>query len=127
MLEITLIGNLGKDAVIKTINGKDYIVFSVCHSEHYVDGNGQNRELSTWVSCYKQGTGKILNYLRKGTLVYLRGSLSVKVVLDKGKEYININCSVSKILLLSSSKDTEQPADETPPPSPGAVANGLPF
>lgn len=127
MLEITLIGNLGKDAMLKTINGKDYIVFSVCHSERYVDGNGQNRDLTTWVSCYKQGTGKILNYLRKGTLVFVRGTLSIKVVVEKGKEYVNINCSVSKIQLLSSSKDTEQTAAVSPEPSPEDDTDDLPF
>lgn len=120
MFELTIIGNLGKDAELKTINGKEYIVFSVCHSERYIDSNGNTKEKADWVSCYKSMPSKLLPYLKKGTKVFVRGSFNIKVTHAQGKEYINVNCQVSTIQLLSSQKDndTAQQQDETFPPPP---------
>lgn len=106
MYELTIIGNLGKDAELKTINGKEYTIFSVCHSERYIDSNGNTKEKADWVSCYKSMPSKLLPYLKKGTKVFVRGSFNIKVTQALGKTYVNVNCQVSTIQLLSSQKDT---------------------
>lgn len=118
MLELTIIGNLGRDAEQRSINGRDYITFSVCHSDKYTDKNGTTREQTTWVSCYKTLPSKILPYLRKGTKVYLRGTFTVKHTRTHGNDYVNINCNVSKIQILSSPADTRAEASSIPLPPP---------
>ena len=39
-----IIGNLGKDCVVNTVNGKNVINFTVAHTEKYRDSQGNNQE-----------------------------------------------------------------------------------
>lgn len=114
MLEVMVMGNLGKDAEVKKINGREYAVFSVCHSVKFKDSKGVEHQDTQWVSCYKTMPCGVIEYLKKGVGVLVRGELSVKSVVDKGKTYINVNCAVSMIRLQYSPK-TETPKDETQP------------
>jgi len=40
MIKLQVIGNLGKDCVVNTVNGKNVINFSVAHTEKYKDAQG---------------------------------------------------------------------------------------
>lgn len=75
MLVLEAIGNLGADAIIKDLNGQKYIAFSVAHTESYKDSQGQRHERTTWVSCLKYGESQVINYLKKGTRVFIRALL----------------------------------------------------
>lgn len=76
MLIAEIIGNLGHDAVVKQINGKEYTSFDVAHSERM--SNGERR--TVWVSVLRSGNGgQLLQYLKKGARVFVRGELSAKV------------------------------------------------
>jgi single-strand DNA-binding protein len=116
MLEITIIGNIGKDAEQKDINGRPAMTFSVAHSEKGTDG----QEHTTWVSCIrniKDGNNALLPYLRKGTRVYVRGKVYTKIYNDTA----TLNCNVTYIELLGSSQQqaAHQPTQYgTPNPSP---------
>ncbi|MBI3882871.1 MAG: single-stranded DNA-binding protein, partial [Sphingobacteriales bacterium] len=35
MIKLQIVGNLGKDCIVKEINGKNVINFSVAHTERY--------------------------------------------------------------------------------------------
>lgn len=119
MLELVIIGNLGKDAEVKNINGKDYLVFSVCHSQKYTDNAGQAHETATWVSCYKSLPTNLQPYLKKGTQVFIRGDFSFKQTTYKGQHYVNVNCQVGRLQLLSSPNRTSDKPQESPfPPAP---------
>jgi len=83
MLALTIIGNLGGDAVIKDFNGQKFISFNVAHSERFTDQTGQKVEKTTWISCTKKGESAVLPYLKKGTTVYVRGDLSIKQYTDQ--------------------------------------------
>ena len=118
MLELTIIGNLGKDAEQKDINGRPVMTFNVAHSEKGADG----QERTTWVSCIrniKDGNNALLQYLRKGTRVYLRGKVYTKIYNDTA----TLNCNVTYIELLGSSQQSAQTAHQpaqygTPNPAP---------
>jgi len=75
MIKLQVIGNLGKDCVTNTVNGKNVINFNVAHTEKFKDGSGQQKEKTTWVECayWTERTG-IAPYLKKGTQVYVEGS-----------------------------------------------------
>ncbi len=40
MIKLLVIGNLGKDAVLNNVNGKNVINFTVAHTEKYKDAQG---------------------------------------------------------------------------------------
>ena len=138
MLEVTIIGHLGKDAEVKEFNGEKYISFSVAHSESYKDQNGTKVEKTVWVSVLRpMGTGNLAQYLTKGQLVMVRGNLSIKPYkAQDGSNAVGINCRAEKIQLLGSSKpqgSDQQPEaqhtnqatqEHTPPPPP---SDDLPF
>ena len=104
MLVVEIIGNLGADAVIKEFKGQKFISFSVAHTESYTDGQGQKHERTTWVSCLKYGESAVINYLKKGTRVFLRGELSVKTYEAGGTVQAGINCKVKELQLLGGSR-----------------------
>lgn len=116
MLVVEIIGNLGADAVIKEFKGQKFISFSVAHTESYTDGQGQKHERTTWVSCLKYGESAVINYLKKGTRVFLRGELSVKTYEAGGTVQAGINCKVKELQLLGGSRP-EQQTGAAPSPS----------
>jgi single-strand DNA-binding protein len=79
MIKLQVIGNLGKDCVTNTVNGKNVINFNVAHTEKFRDAQGNQKEKTTWVECayWTDRTG-IAPYLRKGTQVYVEGTPEVR-------------------------------------------------
>lgn len=121
MLEATIIGNLGQDAEVKDINGKQYIVFSVAHTDRYTDQTGQKIERTTWANVTKPRgeSDRLLPWLKKGTEVYVRGSLTVRMYQSKSGEMrtsVDIRCL--HLELLGGRRDGQQQAigttDELP-------------
>ena len=43
MIKLQVIGNLGKDCIVNTVNGKNVINFTVAHTEKYRDSQGNNQ------------------------------------------------------------------------------------
>ena len=74
MIKMQIIGNLGKDCMVNTVNGKNVINFTVAHTEKYKDSQGNQQEKTTWVDCayWTDKTG-ITPYLTKGKQVYVEG------------------------------------------------------
>lgn len=74
MIKMQVIGNLGKDCVVNTVNGKNVINFTVAHTEKYRDSQGNNQEKTTWVDCaYWTDRTAIAQYLIKGKQVFVEG------------------------------------------------------
>ncbi len=69
-----IIGNLGKDCVVNTVNGKNVINFTVAHTDKFRDSQGNNQEKTTWVDCaYWTDRTAIAQYLTKGKQVFVEG------------------------------------------------------
>ena len=74
MIKMQVIGRLGKDCVVNTVNGKNVINFTVAHSEKYKDSQGQLQEKTIWVDCaYWTDRTAVAPYLQKGTQVFVEG------------------------------------------------------
>lgn len=139
MLQVEIIGNIGNDAQVKDFNGKKYIAFNVAHSEKFKNQQGVETERTTWVSVLKPGEGAIVNYLKKGTPVFVRGDLSFKQYQDNAHNWqVGVNCLAREVQLLPGGKrdqnQQEAPAASTQAqaPAPEAPAEGgtnddLPF
>ena len=75
MIKLQIIGNLGKDCIVKEVNGKNVINFSVAHTERFKDAQGNQKERTTWVECaYWTDKTTVAQYLTKGKMVYVEGS-----------------------------------------------------
>jgi single-strand DNA-binding protein len=79
MIKMQVIGRLGKDCVVNTVNGKSVINFTVAHSEKYRDSQGTSQEKTIWVDCaYWTDRTAVSPYLTKGTQVFVEGSPEVR-------------------------------------------------
>ena len=81
--KVTLIGNLGIDPEIrKTQDGKEIASFSVATSESWKDkATGEKREKTEWhrVVIFNEPLVNIVkNYIKKGSKVYIEGSLQTR-------------------------------------------------
>ncbi len=79
MIKMQVIGNLGKDCVVNTVNGKNVINFTIAHTEKYRDGQGNSQEKTTWVDCaYWTDKTALAQYLTKGKQVFVEGQPEVR-------------------------------------------------
>lgn len=102
MLKLEIIGNLGADAQIRYANGNKFVAMRVCHSQKI-----NNVETSTWVSVAWSGDGGgLLPYLKKGTKIFARGNLQVRVYRSQtGDWQAGLNMSAHEIELAGSRQD----------------------
>ncbi len=120
MLQIEIIGNLGQDAEIKEFNGQRYISFSIAHTESFTDARGERQKRTVWVSCLKYGENGVINYLKKGTSVFVRGDLSVKMYSTNGTLQAGINCRVKELQLLGGNRQEQAQGQTYAAPAPAA-------
>ena len=79
MIKLQIIGHLGKDCIVNTVNGKNVINFTVAHTEKFRDSQGVNQEKTTWVECaYWTDKTAISPYLTKGKQVFVEGTPEVR-------------------------------------------------
>lgn len=98
MLKVSIIGYLGQDAQLKTFNNVNYVSFSVAHTEKWKDSKtGNDIEKTQWVSCLKRigDSDKLVQLMKKGSKVYVDGSLSAKTFDNKGVVEVALNCNVT--------------------------------
>lgn len=85
--KVILIGNVGKDPEIRTMNnGNEVALFSLATSEYWKDKNtGERRDKTEWhrIVAYSQGLVNVIkNYVKKGTKLYLSGSIQTRSWVD---------------------------------------------
>ena len=79
MIKMQVIGNLGKDCLVNTVNGKNVINFTVAHTEKYKDSQGNSQERTTWVDCaYWTDRTALSPYLTKGKQVFVEGTPEIR-------------------------------------------------
>ncbi|WP_428658163.1 single-stranded DNA-binding protein [Runella sp.] len=106
MQQITIIGHLGKDAIIKKNNGSEFLVFNVCVTEIYKKESGEKVESSTWYSCINKKTN-LAQHLNKGDKVLVQGELRAKTYQnDRRETQIDLSVQISRIQLLSSKSNS---------------------
>ncbi len=79
MIKLQVIGNLGKDALVNNVNGKNVINFTVAHTEKFKDAQGNQKDKTIWVDCaYWTERTAVAPYLKKGTQVFVDGQPDVR-------------------------------------------------
>jgi single-strand DNA-binding protein len=81
--KVILIGNVGKDPEIRsTQDGREIASLTLATSESWKDRNsGEKREKTEWhrVVVFSEGLVKIIkNYVKKGSKLYIEGSLQTR-------------------------------------------------
>lgn len=108
MIKMQIIGNLGKDCVVNTVNGKNVINFNVAHTEKYKDSQGAMQEKTTWVDCaYWTDRTAIAQYLTKGKQIYAEGQPEVKTYQrNDGTTGFSLTMRVREVQLLGGRGDS---------------------
>jgi single-strand DNA-binding protein len=87
MIKTTVIGYLGKDSVVSTVNNRNVINFNVCHTEKYKDAQGVEHNKSLWISCSMwRESVKVAEFLKKGTQVFVEGEPDVSIYKDANNQ-----------------------------------------
>lgn len=115
MQRLTIIGNIGQDAQIKTLDsGAKAIQFSVAVSEKYGE-----KESTTWYRCTQWKTPQqattIAEYLKKGVKVFIEGKPSINAYKNKNGEHsASIELRIDRIELLSKSEQKSESFEDIP-------------
>lgn len=133
MLQVSVIGNLGADAQVKSKNGNSFLCFNVAHTARVKSSNGEMIDQTQWVSVtmnhYSENFAK---YLVRGTKVYVYGKLFSRIWRDnQGISNVGLNVLADIVELCGSKADASQsaavPADAPAAPdakSTSAVSTG---
>lgn len=124
MIKMQVIGNLGKDCVVNTVNGKNVINFTIAHTEKFKDSQGINQERTTWVDCaYWTDRTSISPYLTKGKQVFVEGTPEVRsFTRQDGTNGASLSLRVREVQLLGG-KDGGTPSAA---PAPYAQSQATP-
>ena len=111
--KVILVGTLGKDPETKTFaNGGSLTQFSIATSEAWTDKTtGERKEQTEWHNIVLQNKlGEIAQqYLRKGSKVYIEGSLNTRKWTDQnGQERYTTQIKGQQMQMLDSANDNNQ-------------------
>lgn len=81
MNSVEISGNLARDPVVRsTKTGRAVASFTVASSRLYVSQNGEQKEQTAWINVVAWGAiaERVANFCKKGTFVYVHGSLNTR-------------------------------------------------
>jgi single-strand DNA-binding protein len=107
MNQTIIIGNIGSDAVIAQHGENSVINFTLAQTETYLDHNQIKVEKTRWYDCalWRQKT-KIAEYLKKGQLVCVTGSVELRTWQSQGGEFkAGFSMRVENVELLGGKKE----------------------
>lgn len=102
----SVLGNIGKDAVISQHGDNSAINFSLCVNNNYTDSKGVKVEKTIWIDCtlWRQST-KIADYLKAGSMVLCEGVIDARQWQSKGGENkVQLTLKVDEIELITVKK-----------------------
>jgi single-strand DNA-binding protein len=122
--KVILIGNLGKDPESRTFpNGGSVTNVTLATSESWRDAHGNQQERTEWHNVvFHNKLGEIVaQYLRKGSKVYIEGSLRTRKWQDKttGQDRYITEVHASEMQMLDG-----KPASSAPAPAQGHGSQG---
>ena len=121
--KVVLIGNLGRDPEIRSTNdGKEIANLTIATSESWKDKmTGEKKEKTEWhrVVIFSEGLVSVVkNYTKKGSKIYIEGSLQTRKWVDNtGQEKYTTEVVLqnfnSQLILLDSKGSGSGPSDST--------------
>lgn len=113
--KVILVGNLTKDAEIRTVGQQQVASFGLATSERFTDRNGQKQELTEFHNIELWGSAGAYPYLKKGTQVYVEGSIKTDKWTDQqGQPHEAKKIRAFTLQLVG--QRPQQPAQQPPQP-----------
>ena len=132
--KVILVGNLGKDPEVKTLESGDKRAnFTLATTEMYKDKNGQKVSQTEWhnIVCWRRLAEIAEQYLEKGKQIYLEGRFRTRNWEDNGvKKYFTEIVADTFTMLGGGAKPEEQSTSPTMPETPSVsedYEDDLPF
>lgn len=125
--KVTLIGNLGQDPDLKTLeNGTAVARFSVATNENYKDKDGQWQKVTEWhnVVVWRELAERAAANLKKGGSVYVEGKITYRKYKDKDGVEKTVTDIVANVARSLERKET--PSDQAAPQPHQAPASTAP-
>jgi single-strand DNA-binding protein len=129
-----LLGNLGKDPELKFLpNGDAVCNFSIATTDSWKSKDGTKQEKTEWhnIVLYRKLAEIAGEYLRKGSSVYIEGSLQTRKWTNKeGQERYTTEIIVNSMQMLGSKGSQSANVPEVPESTRGveeAVDEDVPF
>lgn len=118
MIKMEIIGNLGADAQLQSVNGNTFVSFRIANTDSWTDkATGEIKKTTQWVSCSLNGDGgNLLPYLKKGTKIFVRGNAQI-VIYSSPKTHqmeAGVNLYVREIELCGGKQEEAAPQQPTP-------------
>lgn len=99
MVQLTIIGNLCKDAEIKQIGSNSYLSMRVAAQV--------TKENTLFVDVMKRNADALAQYCTKGKKIYAQGGINLAAYIGNGEPAASITLWADRIELLSSNQNTE--------------------
>ena len=115
MIKVELIGLLGADAEMKDVNGSKFIACRVADSSKWKDESGTVHESTRWIDVTLHADSPLLPYLKKGTMIYCRGSLTTRVYSSEKDrcQKCGLTIGAQEVQLLSANKKEDRQGSNT--------------
>lgn len=126
---VMLIGRLGRDPELRyTQSGTPVCTLQAATDESYTDRDGNKVERTEWhrITCFQKQAENCANYLAKGSLVYVEGSLTTRKWQDQqGQDRYTTEIKAERVQFLDRKSDGQgagQP-QSAPRQQPAATGN----
>ena len=115
--QVVIVGNLGSDPELRfTPSGVPVATFPVAVNRRWTDGNGEQKEKTTWfrVTAWRRLAELCNQYLSKGRLVLVEGEIDASAWLDnQGNPRATLELTARKVRFLGGRGDR----GAAPPPA----------
>lgn len=118
LAKVMLIGNLGSDPEMRfTPSGTPVTSFSIATNRVYTAPDGERKQETEWfrVSAWRKQAESCNQFLSKGKLVYVEGSLRTRTWEDRdGQRRTTLEVNADRVLFLDRQPVAPLPGEELP-------------
>jgi len=115
--KVILIGRLGRDPELRyTPSGTPVVNFPLATSETYTDKDGNRQEKTEWhrIVVWAKQAESVANYLSKGRLVLVEGSLQTRKWTDnQGQDRYTTEIKAQRVVFLDSQASVDDDSSES--------------
>ena len=123
--KVILVGNLGRDPELRYLpNGDAVANLAIATTENYKDKSGEKQEHTEWhrVSFFAKTAEVCGQYLKKGSQIYVEGSLRTRKYTDKdGVEKYATEIRGDRMQMLGSKSEGQAAPKQSPEPRPASA------
>lgn len=114
--KVMIIGRLGRDPELRyTQNGTPVTSLNIATDESYIDREGVRQERTEWhrVTVFQKQAENCSNYLSKGSLVFVEGSLQTRKWQDQqGQDRYTTEIKAQRVQFLDRRSNSDGPRSE---------------